>query len=189
MRESTIVEDAFYMPSTIEVGSTESIQNGYISSLQMNNEKIGLWNFVDTDGTCDGTASEETSLEKGESYYFLKDAYKKYEKSNLNVKEIGMTFTFATFDENSVIYLAQDTNVSDSVNNLNSSFKHFFFFSESVVFHSAPTGRRPHKTPRAAHRRHGNRFGHGKSIQRRRDECGGDRNAVQRFNRKVQFNN
>lgn len=104
----------------------------------MNEDKIGLWNFIENNGNCTSEeTSEETSSEKSDDVYFAKDAYKIYKSSNLNVKEFGMTFTFATFDENSMIYLAQDTTVSSNGLSLNYLYCKIMFLEFIIVYCSS----------------------------------------------------
>lgn len=107
-----------------ELLAQEAGLNAVLSNVYIDENRIGLWNFMHSEGECDGAtlgAREITALDNarhfnGQGYSVVKKERSKPYKKNF----FALQLTFKTLDENALLFLAIDEkNVSE----------YFFFYA------------------------------------------------------------
>ncbi|ERL86552.1 hypothetical protein D910_03959, partial [Dendroctonus ponderosae] len=96
-----------------EIGDGMNIQhNAYIYRLSINDNNLGLWKFSQTNGKCTGQQRVNAKeVEKARPFYSGR-GYKKYNKTAVAAPaKFNLKFYLSTFDENSLIYLAQESQI------------------------------------------------------------------------------
>ncbi|CAG9768432.1 unnamed protein product [Ceutorhynchus assimilis] len=83
--------------------------NAYIYKFAINDKNVGLWKFAQTFGKCKGQARVNSKELDGARPFYSGNGYTKYGLGPLTPARFAMRFYFSTFDENSLIYLAQET--------------------------------------------------------------------------------
>ncbi|KAL1491007.1 hypothetical protein ABEB36_011669 [Hypothenemus hampei] len=86
----------------------EGDHNPYIYKLSINDHNIGLWKFTQTYGWCKGQPRVNVKDIYGAKSFYSGSGYKKFNSTTLTPAKFNLQFYFATFDENSLIYLAQE---------------------------------------------------------------------------------
>ncbi|KYB27445.1 Laminin subunit alpha-1-like Protein [Tribolium castaneum] len=89
-----------------------------IHRIILNGQTIGLWKFNQSKGQCLGFV-QNTSNDGLEDVFFAGNGYRHLQKDSLralNPTQLNFKFYFSTFDENSLLFVAQDTtNISSFV--------------------------------------------------------------------------
>ncbi|XP_076269984.1 wing blister isoform X2 [Rhynchophorus ferrugineus] len=93
-------------------GGTDSSNSSYVYKLYVNDRNIGVWAAKSLHGSCQGQSRVFTRDTETNKAFFYGNGYKMVGITDtMRPNEFSLRFDFATFDEDSIIYLAQDTEV------------------------------------------------------------------------------
>ncbi|XP_030761277.1 laminin subunit alpha-1-like [Sitophilus oryzae] len=95
----------------IEFGDAKTASNpSYIYKLSINDHNVGLWNLINSSNGCQGhDRVNAQDFDTAKSFY-IGNGYKMLAiNPAVRPDKFNLRFDFATFDEHSLIYLAQDT--------------------------------------------------------------------------------
>ncbi|XP_060517066.1 laminin subunit alpha-1 [Cylas formicarius] len=94
----------------IQIGDGLMTQaNAYVYKLTINDDDVGLWKFAKTWGKCKGLSRANTREREGARPFYSGNGYRMYGTApRLTPAKFNLRYDFATFDENSLIYLAQE---------------------------------------------------------------------------------
>lgn len=103
-----------------------------MSKLYIDDKQVGLWNFLQSEGECDGATLGARDINanvnirhfNGQGYSVVKKERSRPYKKNF----FSLQMAFKTFDENALLFLAVDEkNVSDMKNEINPFLNIFIF--------------------------------------------------------------
>ncbi|XP_044266539.1 laminin subunit alpha-1 isoform X2 [Tribolium madens] len=114
--------DPFYIEDSypLKIGNFEqnNSTDAAIHKIILNGQTIGLWKFNQSKGQCLGFV-QNTSNDGLEDVFFAGNGYRHLQKDSLRElfpKRLNFKFYFSTFDENSLLFVAQDTtNISSFI--------------------------------------------------------------------------
>lgn len=85
--------------------------NVVVSNVQLDGKPIGLWNFVSSEGDCDGAMYGATDVRASNVRHFNGEGYSAVRKERFRPYKknfFSLQMTFKTLDENALLFLAVD---------------------------------------------------------------------------------
>lgn len=82
-----------------------------VSNLQVDGKPVGLWNFVNSDGDCDGAMYGATDIRASNVRHFNGEGYSAVRKERFRPYKknfFALQMSFKTLDENALLFLAVD---------------------------------------------------------------------------------